>query len=130
MFEGHLKHALKKARLQGVALRPITFMPTFQKQVGKVCGGFQIHVTDKKVFQPWRVGQWLLRELYHLMDDDFQWLDPPYEYDYINQPIDIINGTDRLRHWVENNESIEMLRSFEDFKEYRQMLDTIKIYEE
>ena len=130
MFEGHLKQALKKARLQGVALRPITFMPTFQKQAGKVCGGFQIHVTDKKVYQPWRVGQWLLRELYHLMDDDFQWLDPPYEYDYINLPIDIINGTDRLRHWVENNESIEMLRSFEDFKEYGQMLDSIKIYEE
>jgi uncharacterized protein YbbC (DUF1343 family) len=130
IFEGHLKQALKKARLKGVTLRPITFMPTFQKQAEKVCGGFQIHVTDKKVFQPWRVGQWLLQELYHLMDDDFQWLDPPYEYDYVNLPIDIINGTDRLRHWVENNEPMEALCALEDFREYRQRLDTIKIYEE
>ena len=127
-YGDHLQEALKNSGLTGFALRPVTFLPTFQKHIGKVCGGFQVHVTDKTVFQPWRVGQWLMRELYHLMEEDFQWLAPPYEYDYTNQPIDIINGADRLRHWVENNEHMEVLDTFEDLEDYRQKLETIKMY--
>ncbi|MBD0778065.1 DUF1343 domain-containing protein [Maribacter sp. ANRC-HE7] len=128
LYEGHLKQALKETKLKGVAIRPITFLPTFQKHEGSVCGGFQIHVTDKTVFQPWRVGQWLLRELYHLMGEDFQWLDPPYEYDYTNVPLDIINGSDRLRHWVAQRESMEMLASFEDYKDYSPRVESIQVY--
>jgi len=43
-------------------------------------------------------------------------------------PIDIINGTDKLRHWVQNNDLLETLNSLEDLNEYKQQLNEIKIY--
>ncbi|MRX64999.1 exo-beta-N-acetylmuramidase NamZ family protein [Maribacter luteus] len=127
-YDRHLKQALEKSGLKGVAIRPITFLPTFNKHADSVCGGFQIHVTDRNVFQPWRVGQWLLRELYHLMEGDFKWLQPPYEYDYTNMPIDIINGTDRLRCWVEQKGSLQMLGSLENYSDYEPKFRAIQIY--
>tara|TARA_R110002073_G_scaffold40547_5_gene114932 strand:+ start:18447 stop:19631 length:1185 start_codon:yes stop_codon:yes gene_type:complete len=127
-YKNQLFESVKKSKLEGFVLRPITFLPTFQKHGNTVCGGFQIHVTNKKTFKPWRVGQLILRELYHYLGDDFEWKKPPYEYNYTQQPIDIINGTEKLRHWVENNESMEKLDSFENLSEYKQQFKEIKIY--
>ncbi len=127
-YENHLSQVVNKSKLKGFTLRPITFLPTFQKHANQVCGGVQIHVTNKSTYKPWRVGQLLMRELFHYLGEDFKWKKPPYEYNYTQKPIDIINGTDKLRHWVENNESIEMLDSFENLKDYKLQLDEIKIY--
>lgn len=127
-YKTHLSNIVKNSKLKGFAIRPITFLPTFQKQANKVCGGFQIHVTDKKTFQPWRVGQLMMRELYHHLGNDFEWKKPPYEYNYTHQPIDIINGSDKLRLWVESNEPLDLLNSFENLEEYKHQLDEIKIY--
>lgn len=127
-YEKHLSEAFKKSKLKGVALRPITFVPTFQKHANAVCGGFQIHITDRKEFKPWRVGQFIMQELYHYLGEDFKWKEPPYEYNYDQKPIDIINGTDKLRHWVENKEPIETLNSLENLDVFKSQLNDIKIY--
>jgi len=127
-YEKHLKSIIKGSKLEGFTLRPITFLPTFHKMDNSICGGFQIHITDKKTFKPWRVGQLVLRELFHLLGDDFEWNKPPYEYNYTLMPIDIINGTDKLRHWVQNNEPLEMLNSFEELDNYKKQFNEIKIY--
>jgi uncharacterized protein YbbC (DUF1343 family) len=100
-----LKPILAQAGLTGFILRPLVFLPTFQKHMGKPCGGFQIHVTDRKSFEPWRLCQYLLREMYHELGSDFQWKQPPYEYEYHKAPVDLINGTDQLRLWVEKRGS-------------------------
>lgn len=102
-FHDKLKLVLEKERLLGQVLRPLVFLPTFQKHQGMPCGGFQIHVTDRKTFEPWRLCQTLCREFYHELGADFVWKQPPYEYEYHRMPIDLINGTDKLRHWVEKN---------------------------
>lgn len=128
LFDKHLQEAVHQSGLRGFVIRPITFLPTFQKHANHTCGGFQIHVTDERVFMPWRVGQFLQRELYQLMGAAFEWRQPPYEYNYELMPIDIINGTDKLRKWVEGNGSIEKLNSFEDLDEYLAQLAEIKIY--
>lgn len=128
LYKNQLSQSIKKSKLEGFILRPITFLPTFQKHGNSVCGGFQIHVTNKKTFKPWRVGQLILRELYHSLGDDFEWKEPPYEYNYKQKPIDIINGTDKLRHWVEFNEHIEMLDDFENLDAYKQQFNSVKIY--
>ena len=78
-YAKHLKNAIKKSILEGFVLRPIIFLPTFHKHKNKVCGGFQIHITNKKTFKPWRTGQFILRELFHHLGDDFEWKKPPYE---------------------------------------------------
>ena len=127
-FTDVLEESIKNSKLKGFALRPITFLPTFHKQMDKVCGGLQLHITDRTTYKPWRVGQFLLREVYHYLGNDFEWLKPPYEYNYTQEPIDIINGTDTLRHWAVQNDSVEILDAFEDLEEYKLQLDDIKIY--
>ncbi len=102
-FHEKLKPILTKANLGGFVLRPLVFLPTFQKHAGKPCGGFQIHVTDRKTFEPWRLCQYLLREMYKELGSEFKWKEPPYEYEHHKAPVDLINGTDQLRHWVEKN---------------------------
>jgi uncharacterized protein YbbC (DUF1343 family) len=102
-FHEKLKPVLKKANLNGFVLRPLVFLPTFQKHMGIPCGGYQIHVTDRKAFEPWRLCQYLLREMYHELGGEFKWKQPPYEYEYHKMPVDLINGTDELRIWVEKN---------------------------
>jgi len=108
-----LESEYNKVGLEGFALRPLTFIPTFNKHVGTVCNGFQVHPTELEKFQPWKVGQLLCQKLYHYMGDDFRWKNPPYEYEYKLMPIDILNGTDQLRLWVENNGSYDELCSLE-----------------
>ena len=128
LFEKHLQASAKNSGLEGFRIRPITFLPTFQKQANHPCGGFQIHITDKKVFQPWRVGQFLQRELFQNMGTAFEWKKPPYEYNYELMPIDIINGSDQMRKWVEANGALEELKSFEDHEDYLAQWEEIKIY--
>ncbi len=106
-FHEKLKPVLAKANLKGFVLRPLVFLPTFQKHAGKPTGGYQIHVTDRKTFEPWRLCQYLLREMYHELGSDFAWKVPPYEYEYHKVPVDLINGTDELRLWVEKRGSEE-----------------------
>src|SRR5690606_15376923 len=36
----------------GVTLRPCSFRPMFQKHGGTLCGGLQLHVTDRDRFRP------------------------------------------------------------------------------
>jgi len=128
LYLNHFKERIKESKLQGFTIRPITFLPTFQKHGNLVCGGFQIHITNKKTFQPWRTGQLILKELYHSLGNDFQWKNPPYEYNHSQLPIDILNGTNKLRHWVENNDKVEILDTFENLKDYKQQLNEIKLY--
>jgi len=128
LYLNHFKQSIKESKLQGFTIRPITFLPTFHKNYNEVCGGFQIHITNKKTFKPWRAGQLIIKELYHALGNDFQWKNPPYEYNYKQLPIDILNGTDKLRHWVENDDKIEVLDSFEYLNEFKLQLNEIKLY--
>jgi len=103
--------APKLKHMNGFKLRPCIFQPTFQKHARVDCGGFQIHVTDREAFVPWELGQVLMREFYHHLGPKFQWTDPPYEYEYDDAPINFINGTDKIKKWIEENGSIDKLHS-------------------
>jgi uncharacterized protein YbbC (DUF1343 family) len=100
-----LNPVIKAWKLTGFVLRPIIFRPTFQKHQGISCGGFQIQVTHPKIFHAWKLGQLLMHELYIHLGEDFKWKSEPYEYVYDKLAIDVINGTEKLRHWVEKSGS-------------------------
>jgi uncharacterized protein YbbC (DUF1343 family) len=52
-IDGYILAAkLNALHLPGVKFREIWFTPTFSKFQDKLCGGCQIHVTDRNVFQP------------------------------------------------------------------------------
>jgi uncharacterized protein YbbC (DUF1343 family) len=121
---------LREFEIEGCVLRPIIFRPTFQKHAGVDCGGFQIHVTDRKKFRPWRLCQVLMREFIHTLGSDFKWKEPPYEYEWEMMAVDMINGTDELRHWYLKRGSFAELNHIEqkNQQDFRQKRQSILIY--
>jgi uncharacterized protein YbbC (DUF1343 family) len=90
----------------GCRLRECWFEPTFQKHVGKLCAGMQIHVDgpayDHASFHPWRLMVLVLKSLRVLQPDYQLWRDFPYEYEENRLAIDVINGSELLRQWVDD----------------------------
>jgi uncharacterized protein YbbC (DUF1343 family) len=99
-------HRLAPSWLRGCRLRPCWFEPTFQKHAGKLCAGVQIHVDDgayeHEQFRPWRLVALALKSLRQLQPDYPIWRDFHYEYEKDRSAFDLLNGTDRLRHWVDD----------------------------
>ena len=99
-------HALAPQWLQGCRLRPCWFEPTFHKHAGKLCAGVQIHVEDgaydHEAFRPWRLQALAFKALRQLQPDYELWRDFPYEYERDRLAIDLINGSELLRHWVDD----------------------------
>jgi uncharacterized protein YbbC (DUF1343 family) len=102
-------HAIAPQWLRGCALRPCWFEPTFHKHVGKLCAGVQIHVEDgaydHTAFQPWRLQALAFKALRRLRPDYELWRDFPYEYERGRLAIDLINGGESLRRWVDDPEA-------------------------
>jgi uncharacterized protein YbbC (DUF1343 family) len=99
-------HALAPHWLQGCRLRPCWFEPTFHKHAGKLCAGLQIHVDDgaydHDAFRPWRLQALAFKALRQLQPDYVLWRDFPYEYERDRLAIDLINGSELLRYWVDD----------------------------
>ena len=118
--------------LDGATLRPVSFEPAFDKFMGRPCAGFQIHVTDRARFKPYRLGIALLRALCMTHPDHFRWLDPPYEYETEKLPIDILIGSGAARSKVERGCSIGDIEADweRDLEKYREMRQPLLLYPE
>ncbi len=81
---------LRSEGFEGVYFRPCGFQPTFQKHAGVTCGGVQIHVTDRRKFEPVIVGVAAVKMAYDMYPKFFRWKEPPYEYVYDKNPFDVI----------------------------------------
>ncbi len=92
--------------LRGCRLRPCWFEPTFHKHAGKLCAGLQLHVEepgyDHEAFRPWRLQALAFKALRRLQPDYELWRDFPYEYERGRLAIDLINGSELLRQWVDD----------------------------
>jgi uncharacterized protein YbbC (DUF1343 family) len=92
--------------LRGCRLRECWFEPTFHKHAGALCAGVQIHVDDPAydhtAFRPWRLQALAFKALRRLRPEYPLWRDFPYEYERDRLAIDLINGTERLRTWVDD----------------------------
>lgn len=92
--------------LRGCRLRPCWFEPTFHKHAGKLNAGLQIHVDDAgydhAVFAPWRLMALAFKALRRLSADYELWRDFPYEYEHDRLAVDLINGSELLRTWVDD----------------------------
>ena len=99
-------HALAPHWLEGCRLRPCWFEPTFHKHAGALCGGLQVHVDgpayDHARFRPWRLIALALKALRTLDPPREMWRDFPYEYERERLAIDLINGGEQLREWVDD----------------------------
>jgi uncharacterized protein YbbC (DUF1343 family) len=102
-------HELEPKWLRGCALRACWFEPTFQKHVGKLCAGLQIHVEDgdysHAAFRPWRLQALMFKALRALEPKYPLWREFAYEYERDRLAIDLLNGSDLLRRWVDDRRS-------------------------
>jgi len=106
--------SLNARNLPGVFFRPVVFEPTFHKHAKSACGGCQIHVTDRRTFQPVLAGVLLTEAFRSVSAGAFEWRQPPYEYEYEKRPFDILAGTADTREQIEAGvPAEEIARSWE-----------------
>lgn len=79
-------------RLPGVVFRPAHYIPRFGNFTGEICNGVQLHITNRKAFQPVRTGLSLLYAVQDLSADQFA-----YNFGKGTPMIDLITGDDALR---------------------------------
>jgi uncharacterized protein YbbC (DUF1343 family) len=115
---------LEAVALQGALLREVRFRPTFNKWAGEVCHGFQIHVTNRRIFHPYRLSLALLSAILKLYPEEFVWSDPPYEYVHDRLPADVILGDRQVREDLESGSSVTDLekgweKALNEFRDLR-----------
>jgi molybdopterin-guanine dinucleotide biosynthesis protein MobB len=112
--ETELTEALNALALPGVRFLPHRFRPMFDKHAGAVCGGAQLHVTDRVAFRPFQTGLRVIEAARRLAPLDFRWRTEPYEYD-TRPAIDLLTGSDRFRDIVERGGNLraEITRHFD-----------------
>jgi uncharacterized protein YbbC (DUF1343 family) len=84
---------LERRGLHGCAFRPTYFTPTFSKHAGQVCGGVQIHITDRDALRPVEIGIHLLETIRAHDPTSFSWRTSS-EGKYF---VDLLLGSDRPR---------------------------------
>jgi uncharacterized protein YbbC (DUF1343 family) len=122
--------ALNALNLPSVYFRSCAFQPTFQKHAGVTCGGVQIHVIDRDIFEPVFAGVAMVKLIHDMYKDEFRWKVPPYEYVYDKNPFDVIAGTAKIREAFE--QGVELNAIGETWKrpllEFKQLRESFLIY--
>ena len=102
----HEMQRLAPSWLQGCALRPCWFEPTFHKHAQRLCSALMIHAEgrfyDHHAFHPWRLQALALGAIRRLYPGYAIWRDFAYEYERGRLAIDVINGGPALRTWVDD----------------------------
>jgi len=121
--------------LMGCSLRLCHFEPVFDKYVGKLCSGIQIHADNSsynhKLFKPYRLAALMLKAI-RLEYPEYQiWRDFYFEYEKGRLAIDLISGSIFLRNWVDD--SSKTVQDFEeklnnDEKEWKQTIKPFLSY--
>jgi uncharacterized protein YbbC (DUF1343 family) len=122
--------AMTSLKLPGVIFRETNFLPTFQKHMGQICGGVFLHVTDRDEFKPVLTGIALVKTIRDLYKNEFEWKNPPYEYEYDRNPFDVICGSLKTREQIEGGTSLKEIElSWEnDVKLFREMSEKYHLY--
>ena len=93
-----LARALNALRLPGVAFREQWFTPLFSKFKGQLCGGCQVHVTDRNAYRPLATALHVIKALRDAYPAQFA-----FQADY----FDKIMGTASVRKALEAGTRIE-----------------------
>lgn len=80
--------------VEGVHLRPCSFMPTSQKWKDQSCLGIQLHILDQKKVLSYPLSM-AICNFFHLQKG-FKWVEPGYEYNFKDLPIELIVGDENV----------------------------------
>lgn len=110
--------------LEGVAFRPATFFPQFQKHAGEVCQGVELHLRQPRSLHALKLGMVVLQAALRAAPGHFAWRTETYEF--VDEPIaiDLLFGTAEGRVALESRvRPTELLEawqpSLDDFAEER-----------
>ena len=92
--------SLHAVGLPGFAARPLRFLPTFEKHAGALCGGVQLHVTDRRQFRPVATYAALLACAQRLAPEAFEFRTTPYEFRDDVPALDLLAGGPALREAI------------------------------
>jgi len=126
-----LAKTLNKENLPGLFFRPQYFKPQFQKWNGTVCGGVQLHITERNKIKPLVTSIALLSSIKKLYPDNFSWRKKAYEFVNDRLAIDLLYGNPTLREAIESDTlSINNLESTweEDIKGFSSHREACLIY--
>ncbi len=98
--------AVDRSTMAGCVLRPVAFEPTSNKHRGELCKGFQLQITDRRIYRPYRTSLALLGVTLNLYAEHFAYKEPPYEYEYEKLPLDMILGSRTLREALASGKSV------------------------
>lgn len=101
-----LTQALHPSATAGCALQEISFRPTFNKWQGQVCPGFMVHITDHRLYRPYFSSVAMLSAIIGVHREELVWKAPPYEYEFIKMPIDLILGDSSIRKALETGRDL------------------------
>jgi uncharacterized protein YbbC (DUF1343 family) len=118
-------------RLPGVYFRPACFQPTFNKWMGEICGGAQVHVKDRNRFEPYLTGIAVISGARSLYPGFFQWQNPPYEYEFEKMPIEIICGGAEIPDMIERGAPWDQIRQSwqNDLDDFIRLREPYMLYE-
>jgi uncharacterized protein YbbC (DUF1343 family) len=125
-----LAERLNAIELPGIRFRPHYFLPTFQKHAGKVCGGVELHVTNRADFEPYRTGLWCVKVARDMNPEKFDWRRETYEFVSDRLAIDLLAGSARYREIVERGGNIdEWVAEWEEpLREFRKTREEFLLY--
>ena len=125
-----LADRLNSVDLPGVRFRPHFFLPTFHKHQGRVCGGVELHVTNRALFEPYRTGLWCVRVARDLNPDEFKWRTETYEFVSDRLAIDLLAGSARYRELVERGGNVDdwVAEWEEPLREFARMREEFLLY--
>ena len=120
------------AGLGGCLIREHGFIPTFNKWHGIFCNGIQLHVTDPRAFKPVAATAAIVRSILVHSAGEFQFKSPPYEYEMIKMPFDILAGSSSMRIALEQGAPLDQMaaswRAAHD--SFKSILDSVSLYPE
>ncbi len=96
-----LAEDLARERLPGVAFRPASFVPTWDKHAGTRCHGVELFVTDPARFRPFRAGLACVLHARRQAPERFAWRTERYEFVDGVLAFDLLCGSERERRGIE-----------------------------
>jgi uncharacterized protein YbbC (DUF1343 family) len=127
-----LAENLNRLDLPGIRFRPHYFMPTFHKHANEVCGGVELHVTDRSILEPYRTGLWCLAVARSMDPEKFQWRTETYEFVSDRLAIDLLAGSSEYRELVESGGNVDdwVAQWKEPLREFEKQRDEFLLYRE
>lgn len=103
---------LKKPKDSTYQIRPLFFQPTFHKHSGKICGGFQIMVLDKKEFHSLLFSLHFIKTIQDYYPDHFAYLKGAYEFRSDKPAIELLLGDTFLLGYLSGKNSYKQVREY------------------